>query len=108
MHKSLRGLAALILIGGLVGAAGAQDACDPFTTTAPANAVVIGTRITFTDWAAYGTVQRPGVVEEYAVRACWPGGWYPPGLDDVAYVISYGDIHGARVVLNRNQFEVSG
>ena len=108
MHKIMQGVAALILMGMVVGSAVAQDACDPFTTIAPANAVVIGTRVAFTNWAAYGTVTTVGVVEEYAVKTCWPGGFYPPGLDDVAYVISYGDAHGARVVLNRNRFEVSG
>lgn len=108
MHRIMQSMAALILMAMVMGAAGAQDACDPFTTNPPANAVVIGTRVTFTNWAAYGTVQTQGVVEEYAVKACWPGGFYPPGLEDVAYVISYGDAHGARVVLNRNRFEVSG
>ena len=108
MHKFMQVVAALILTGMVVGSAVTQDACDPFTTNPPANAVLVGTRVTFTNWAAYGTVTAAGVIEEYAVKACWPGGFYPPGLDDVAYVINYGDVHGARVVLNRNRFEVSG
>jgi hypothetical protein len=94
----------MLVIGGV--RASAQGVCDPFTTSAPPNAVPVGTGVSLIYFEWSGPVQKLGVVEAYAVRTCWPGGFYPPGLDDVAYVISYGDARGARVVLNRNRFEV--
>jgi hypothetical protein len=80
--------------------------CDPFTLEQPAGALPVGTRVEFGMWDVQGLVVRYGTVEAYAVRACWPGGVYPPGLDDVAYVVNYGDVRGARVVLNGRQIGV--
>lgn len=89
-----------MLVGMLAGT------CNPFTQEQPAGALPVGTRVEFGMWDAAGLTMYTGTVEAYAVRACWPGGIYPPGLDDVAYVLAYGDARGARVVLNGRQIGV--
>jgi hypothetical protein len=108
MHKFLQLIAGLLLLALLCASepTAAQGVCDPFTRVQPVDALPIGTSVTFLNWEWYGPVSKTGVIDAYAVQSCWPGGFYPPGLDAVAYVVSYGDPRGARVVLNRSRFEV--
>lgn len=77
--------------------------CNPWTTAPQADMLPIGTRVTFNG--------KPGTIEAYYIQAEYTANCHTEPLAAIearAYVISYGDPLGTRIVLNRNRFEPQG
>lgn len=73
--------------------------CNPFASGPQVDMLPIGTRVTFDG--------KNGTVEAYYVQSAFAANCQTQplaGLDTKAYVISFSDPLGTRVVLNRNRF----
>jgi len=74
----------------------------PYTTTAEAGMLPIGTVVEFEHWEGVPrTVIRTGWVACYYIRSKFPDPGGIVGLEDQAYVVDYGAADGSTVTLNR-------